>query len=502
MAAPNYALLDKIIGYFAPSTGLRRALARGAIARVRAYEGASTRDGWIPRRAGASINADAAIDGRMLRARARSLCQNNPYMAKALRSLAANIVGEGIRAASRAKRPAMRARIDALWAQWVSVADADGRADFYGLQSMALRAMKQDGEVLIRIRTRRPEDGLPVPLQLQLLEIDYLDTTKTQNLGNGFSVTQGIEHNPIGQVTAYWLFDQHPGDAAYSATLSTWQSRRIPADQIIHLYELERPGQQRGITAFAPVIARARDLAIFEDAEIARKQNEALLSVFVSGDGQDFSIPVPGGSMAAAQERAAAVGQLGTLTGGAIIGTNGQTVTVAQPAAVPGYADYVRVQLYALAAGLGVTYEMLTGDLSQVNFSSSRMGAIEFRRQAAQTQWHVMVPRFCQPVWDAFIAAAELSGALDKPDAACEWTTPRWDYVNPLQDVQADTAAISTGLCSLSEKLRERGYEPEQVFAEMGRDYQALQSTGALDLMRVLMQKGAAPTDAPAPQNP
>ena len=38
--------------------------------------------------------------------------------------------------------------------------------------------MEQDGEVLIRLRARRLEDGLPVPLQIQVLEIDWLDSSK------------------------------------------------------------------------------------------------------------------------------------------------------------------------------------------------------------------------------------------------------------------------------------------------------------------------------------
>ncbi len=121
MAAPRYSLLDRAIGWIAPASGLRRALARNAIARVRAYEGASVKDGWIPRRGGASANADHSADSRMLRARARSLVQNNPYAAKALTCLVSNVVGEGILPASRAKDDKTRDLLNSLWAEWMQV---------------------------------------------------------------------------------------------------------------------------------------------------------------------------------------------------------------------------------------------------------------------------------------------------------------------------------------------------------------------------------------------
>lgn len=488
MAAPRYTLLDRAIGWVDPAAGLRRAMARNAMVKVRAYEGASVKDGWIPRRSGASANSDHASDSRMLRARARSLVQNNPYAAKALACLVSNIVGEGITPSSRAADEKTRTALDALWNEWKAVADADGGSDFYGLEAQAYRAMEQDGEVLIRLRARKRGDGLPVPLQLQVMEIDYLDSTKNGKGSEGGLIISGVELNSIGRIVAYWLYDTHPGDIVRGIS-SGLQSKRYAADRIIHLFAPDRPGQARGITRFAPVIARLRDLAIYEDAELSRKQNEALMSVFVSGDGADFAVQSDGQSRADVDAKAA-LGNLGSLQPGAIMATNGQSVTVAEPTAAPGYADYIRMQLYAIAAGTGVTYEMLTGDLSQVNFSSARTGMLEFRRSAEQRQWHVLVPRLLDPVWRAFVDAAVLSGKVPRADYPVEWSTPKWDYVNPLQDVKSDIAEVSGGLASLSEKLRKRGYQPTAVFKEMGEDYRLIKDSGAMDMIRLLLTNG------------
>ena len=190
-------LFDRLIGVFNPVAGLRRHTARELL--QRAYEGASQRDGWRPKRPGASANTDHAMDAAQLRVRARALVQNVPYIARGLGSLVANLVGTGIVPRSLSSQAA---RIDAIWDEWVKVADADGRLDLYGLQAAAYRAMEQDGEVLIRLRTRRLEDGLPVPLQLQLLEIDWLDTSKNGTNG-GNDIVSGIERDPLGRVVAY-----------------------------------------------------------------------------------------------------------------------------------------------------------------------------------------------------------------------------------------------------------------------------------------------------------
>lgn len=477
-------LLDRLIGIVAPDVGLRRLRAREML--HRAYEGASQKDGWKPRRAGASANTDHMADAGTLRTRARALVQNSPYIARGLESLVANTVGTGILPRSLARQAA---DIDALWSAWVKVADADGRLDLYGLQAAAYRAMEQDGEVLIRLRARRVEDGLPVPLQLQLLEIDWLDGAKQGTRGPN-TIVNGIEYDPLGKVVAYWLFDQHPGEVA-PMRRGRSASYPVPSDRIIHLYTPQRPGQGRGITRLAPVIARVRDLQLYEDAELQRKNLETRLSVLASGDVTNMSL-----TESEAQSTVRQTGELGTLASGGITQVpSGVNLTVVEPKAAPGYVDYVKFQLHLIAAGMGVTYEMLTGDVREVNFSSARVALLEFRRGAAQMQWLTLIPRLCEPIWRAFIDAAVLAGRLPRADYAVDWSTPKWDYVNPEQDVKADLAEISGGLSTISEKLRMRGYKPELVFAELKSDFDRLRADGTLDLL-LFLQKGGTPDTA------
>lgn len=488
-------LVDRVIGWWNPDAGLRRRSSRKLLAR--AFEGAARTDGWRPRRAGASANADHAADAQELRIRARSLVQNVPYISRGLQAKVSAAIGTGIEPRFEGDSADL---LNGLWTKWVKVADADAIFDLYGLEAAAYRAMEQDGEALVRRRSRLPTDNYPVPMQLQLLEIDWLDSGKNSTGRAGNSILNGIEYDALGKPAAYWLFDEHPGESMklFRAGIS---SRRVDAKDIIHLFAPTRPGQGRGITGLAPVIARTRDLSLYEDAEIQRKNLETRLGVLMSGDAsvmqQDtiFGTAKVGGA-----EGERDYGDRGQLpSGGAVEMPPGYNITTVEPKPAGGFVEYCKLNLHLIAAGWGVPYESMTGDMAEVNFSSARIRQIEFRRDTEQLQWLVLIPRLCQRIAEWFEESAVTAGKVQRSTKRnVDWSTPRWDYVNPAQDVKAELDAIGGALLSPSEALRRRGYKPEQVFAEMGKDFELMQSSGALALMQFLKASGApAPAAVP-----
>lgn len=487
---PAANLLDRAIGWFAPRSAWHRIRWRAELAR--AYEAASPRDRWRPRRAGASPDADHLGDAATLRNKARALVQNVPYIRAGLEALVSHVVGTGI-----AIRWPNDPRATQAMAAWATQCDADGRLDLFGLQAAAYRAMEQDGEVLVRLETVSPRSTTSVPLRLRLIEADLLDNTRTSGAEAGNILVNGIEYSPDGRPAAYWLLPEHPGDAFLRAGGLRSTSQRVPASQIVHLYRPERPGQGRGFTRLAPVIARVRDLQLYEDAELARKNLESRLSVLVSGDASQMANPPQPGE-AADPTTARATGDLGQLASGGITELPaGLNVQVVEPKAAPGHVEYVKHQLHIIAAGMGVTYEMLTGDMKEVNFSSARVRMLLFRRDAEATQWNLLIPRLLMPVLKAWQDAGELSGRLRAIQGAPHFSPPKWDYVNPQQEIDAIVNEMGSGLTSLTEQIRRRGDDPDRVFADMDADAKRLGLDGALDLMRLLLTRGkATPQDA------
>lgn len=477
-------LVDRIVGWFDPHAGLARHFARRRL--QRAYEAAAPGDKWRPRRAGASASADHQADAAMLRAKARSLVQNVPYVRAGLDALVSATVGTGIVPRATGKDAA---NINKVLAAWMKVCDADGRLDYYGIQAAAYRAMEQDGEVLLRLRPRREADGLPVPLQLQLLEIDWLDSSRNRREDNSNVTVNGIEYDALGRVAAYYLWDSHPGEVGVQRSLRT-QSGRVEAHFIIHLFRHDRPGAGRGITRLAPIIARVRDLSLYEDAELARKNLETRFGVLYSGDPELIGNPA---SNAGDGEPDINKGELGNLPSGGITRLPaGSTVTVVAPTKADGYVDNLKYQLHVVATGMGVPYEMVTGDMREVNFSSARVRRLDFRAAVEQMQWLTLVPRLLDPIHRAFVDAGILGGQIRSRDYAVDYSPPKWDYVNPQQDVNADLTEVSVGLSSISEKLRRRGYDPDQVFTEIRDDFQKLRDLGVLDVLLQMQGKRAA----------
>jgi lambda family phage portal protein len=478
-AAPGLTLLDRAIGYLSPGAGLRRYFDRLRLSR--AYLAAAPGDTWRPKRPGASANADHQADANRLRAKSRFLIQNVDYIAAGMNSRVANGVGTGITVKWGGRHgPELAKR----YATWSKVCDADGALNLHGIQSTAWRTMDGDGEVLIRIRRRRPEDNLPAPLQLQVLEVDWLDTLR-QTGNDGNTVVNGKEFDYLGRCVAYWLWNQHPGDTGLLKARGL-QSTRVLAKDIIHLYLPGRPGQSRGFPRLSPAINRIRDLQLLEDAEFARKNTESRLSVIASGDVSTMGNPAPGESTTDPN----ATGDLGQLAVGGITRVpGGLNLTVVEPTAAPGFTDYCKYNIHLACAGGGFTYESATGDMREVNFSSARVRQLDVRREIEQLQWLTFIPTLCERIADEFAQSCKLAGHITGPlDYTVEHSTPKWEYVNPGDDVKADLAEIAGGMSSISEKLRRRGYDPELVYTELASDINRLKGLGIWEDLGFLLK--------------
>ncbi|MEY4967289.1 MAG: hypothetical protein RL274_2872, partial [Pseudomonadota bacterium] len=486
--------LDKLVSLISPEAGLKRQMARAALARagqraadtlsLRAYEGAKTgrrTGGWIT--AASSADAEVASSAVKLRDRTRALCRDNPYASRARDVYVANVVGTGITVKAGSAKAAFE--------QWITECDADGMLDFYGLQALVMRCVFESGECLIRYRERRPEDGLIVPLQLQVLEPDYLDASKSGAVSGGGWIIAGVEYNAIGQRVAYWLYNQHPGDTVNRG--KSIESKRVPADQVLHIFERLRPGQTRGVPRMASILLKMRDLDDYEEAELVRKGIESCFSAIVTTEDTGSGLTEGTTDVNGNRIEALGAGLIQYLK-------PGQDIRFGAPANGGDYGAYTKTQLRAIAAGIGITYEQMTGDLSDVNYSSIRAGLVEFYKTVDMLQWHVLVPMMLAPIWKRWAETAFAVKAVRvKPDPLAQWTPPRRQWVDPLKDVNAARQEIAAGITSISETIRARGEDPERIFAEIASERQRLADLGiVLDVVGAPAAPPEDPQDPPA----
>lgn len=421
--------------------------------------------GWNPPLE--NINALVASGGPRLLARSRELVVTNGYAANACEAFAANLIGDGIKPSSLITDAALRDQVQKLWLAWTDEADADGLTDFYGLQAMVAREMFVAGECFVRLRPRRSEDGLLVPLQLQLLQSEMLPFEKTEMDPNGNRIRCGIEFDLIGRRVAYHFRRRHPGDST-DQRVAVPDTVRVPAEEVLHIYRPIDAGQIRGLPHVAPAMVRLFLLDQYDDAELDRKKTAAMFAGFITKTAPED--PMMGEGAADLDGAAIASLEPGTMQ----VLLPGEDVKFSSPADVGGgYEAFQYRTLLAVSASLGLPYHLVTGDVRQANYSSLRAELVEFRRRIGQLQHGVMAHQLCRPIWRRWLETAVLSGALGADPVTArpvQWIPPRWDWVDPLKDIQAQVLAMEAGLTSRRKVVEATGYDIEEVDRENAAD--------------------------------
>lgn len=442
------------------------------------YDGAaSTRRtvGW--RAPTSSPNQGVLQNLGTLRDRSRAATRNDGYAKGIIDKLVTNLVGTGIKPLSKADDPEFRTKIQALWLRWTDECDADGLLDWYGMQAQAVRGWLEGGEIFARQRLRLPEDGLSVPLQVQIIEPELCPHTYNATLASGNRVRAGIEFNKIGRRIAYWFYQSRPGDLE---DFDPSKLRRVPADSVIHLYDPIRPGQLRGLPHLTQALIKLRELDKFDDATLLRNQLANMFVGFLKHENppEDTELhPLTGLENDTTHHDLPTV----TLEPGTFQElAPGETVDFSEPPAIQsGYKDFMRQQLLSVCASTGVPYEILTGDMTGLNDRVVRVILNEFAGRIEATQHQTIVFQLQRPVWRWFMDRVFMSSALPIPStyladpepwARVKFTPPRRRYIHPVQDVEAQQAAIRAGFTSRSAVVSEYGEDAETIDAEQQAD--------------------------------
>lgn len=427
--------------------------------------------GWLASR-GTGPNREIASDLSTVLDRSRDLARNNPWARRAIGAIINNWIGSGIRAQWASARRQKR------WASWYesTAIDADGRLDGYGIQSLIARTVVESGAALVRKRPRRMTDGYSVPLQIQVLEPDWIDRSKNELTETGY-IVQGIEFNSLGQRTHYWLYPEHPGDAIQRHSMISVPK---PAAEFLHVYRLDRPGQVHGMPWATGAFTRLRMLDDIHDAVLERQRQSACYMAFV----RDMEPGIDAAQSASTLVEKFEPGLIEILP-------TGKTIEFADPPAPPDNKQLELSVLLAVAADYGIPYEVMTGDLSRVNFSSARMGFQEFGRSIESWRWQLFAPQFLNPLVNWYLEAEAIAGYTGRPETPL-WTAPARQIVDPAREIPAARDAVRSGLKSLPQAIREQGFDPA-ILAKEHAEYLAL-----LDSLGIAFDSdGRHPTSGP-----
>lgn len=477
--------VDRLIGVFAPRIAARRAQARGIMAVADGYHGGSmdraALRNWSP--GAGSANADTSLDRIDLRARSRDLARNNPTACAAINTNVSNVIGTGLSMRPRIDAAALglndkeaeeyETAIEREWKLWAHSQNCDvaRTLDFYGLQEQAFRGVLESGDIFCLLPSVRRK-GWPYTLSVQLVESDRI--SNPNRAADSDRIVGGVEFDEYGAPLKYHISNRHPGDlrqsgmawAAYAAFGANTGRRNV-----IHLFEQLRPMQARGVPFLSPVIEPLKQLGTYTDAELQAAVISGAFAVFIKMDPDAFH------DLFNEDQRGAVIDSAskwdGSLSGGKAVNLlPGEEVSSANPGRPNAQFDpFVNAIFQQIGMALEIPFEVLT-----MHFTASYSAA----RAALLTAWRVfykrrnfMSARFCQPIYEEFLAEAvgmgrlALPGFFADPLAHQAWCGAEWagdgpGSIDPLKEVNAAQARVDMGISTLdNESVRYDGIDWE-----------------------------------------
>lgn len=459
-----------------------------------------------------SVNADLDSQLVILRSRARALCANNEFARRFLSLTAGNIIGCGPKLQVRAKNldgSLDKAGNDAIewhWDKWGCDADASGRMTLSHLLRVAVKSIARDGETLIKVVRNR---SLPYGMALQLLEADRLDVTINARLDNGNMIRQGVEVDSMLRPIAYHIRTAHPGENYHTSPVGI---ERVLAKDVYHIFLQERAEQVRGYTWLHAVLARMNMLHAYEEAAVVAARVGASKMGFLTRKDE-----APSMLETIADQKDTA----GNLTMSAEPGEftelpAGYSMESWNPEYPHNnFESFLKQCLRGVASGLDVATHNLSGDMTDVNYSSARIAELAERDmwKALQDWLHEAL---LEPLYKDWLASGLLRGditmlssgkqlpaeRLQKFIDVSRFQGRRWSWVDPLKEVEASAKLIEAGLASRTEIAASQGREFDDVMYEQAEEQKLADSLGITlntkDAATVTSQGNSSSGDAPA----
>lgn len=423
-------------------------------------------------------NADAlsarqanSIDVRYrLRNHSRYEVANNCYAGGIGRTLADAVVGYGptlnFRRSPETTPEQMQAlretgRLFGLWAAEV---------DLWEKVRLMRFTRYQDGEAFAVFRNNPRLRSTPIELDLQLVEAEQV-TDGYRNMDTlDPKRVDGIETDAMGNPILYHVLTDHPGDG--------WPTDGtvldIPADQMIHWYRADRPGQLRGIPETTPALPLFSQLRRFTLATLNAAEQAAnvagIIKTETSPDEDDEQI-----------EPFEAIewyrNMLMTLPGG----TDIEQFKAEHPTTT--YAEFKTEILCEVGRALQLPRMLVLLDASKYNYASGRLDRQAFDRFLEIEQFHCAL-HVLNKIFEAwfteallipgFLPAAVENGMLLEP----EWMWPALGHVDRKKEADGQTAELANHTTNLAIEWAKQGFDWEQQLRQRAKELQLLRELG------------------------
>ena len=447
--------------------------------------------GWLGRGPDSEVRADS----RKSRDRAFDVSLDDRFAKRVVETLTNNVIGKGMKLQAKVQKvrgdgldDRKNRLIEEAWEEWLDrrLCHTAGLQDFQELQKTIFSSCVIGGESFVRFIRRVPENG-KIPLQLETIEAAQMPVEEYRRAESGRQIRMGVEVNDWLRPVGYWFYSWHPGEywSGYMGRNQGYQ--RFPAEDILHLYALRRLNQHRGMSWLRATQEPLKHLAGFNEAYLYAARVGACVAGILQSAYPD-QMPLDDQEEAASQDGLRPIGKIEPGTFYKL--PQGDTFQGFDPKRPEtAYEPFIRAQLRGIAAGTNITYEELSNDYSQANYSSIRQSHV-----ISIYYWQVLQDWFCRkfldPIFAEFMQAlyfAYPSDFGDFPDfpnrylssKSKRWAKRGWAWVDPLKEVSAIEKSLKMGLTSLSEEADKKGGDFEETIRNRAREVKMIQDIAA-----------------------
>ena len=454
------------------------ALNRMKVEAVERYYAAAQETDYHRTPRGGNASADSVMDNAKgkLREIARVLDENHDLATGILNDLVTKSIGSGLQVEPMVKSSSgklmerVNKEILRLWLDWSNRPEVTRELHWCDVQRLVFRTWLRDGEILTQLvnsdnRLRVPSE---VKFSLELLEADYLpfDYIYQQD---GRNIVHGVEKDAWGRPIAFHLLKEHPGNSLTSINSfkTTFETKRVRADDIIHTKYVKRIRQTRGVTIFHSILERLENLADYENSEQIAARIAASMAMAIT---RSDAFPMTGvgrdGSTKMDIKPGIVFDQL--LPGEKIesIGTERPNTNM---------QSYRDSMMRAAAAGTGTNASSISKKYDG-NYSSQRQELVESDPAYAGYR-KTFIEHFLQPVYQRFVELAVMQGKLTIPRSTDmqslyhpAWSQPAVAWIDPKKEMEAMQIAVNSRFTSRSAVIRKRGEDPDVVDNEIEQD--------------------------------
>lgn len=456
-------LLDKAISSVAPGWGLSRLRSRAGIM---AYEAA--KPSRLHKAKGNHSSGDSTVQwaGRSIRGQARYQEENSDLVDGLITTLVNNVVGkDGIGVepmpmdyAGNVHEAFASELLDAF-AEWSLKCESTGQWSRPEIERLVCRTWLRDGECLgEQLLGHVPGFKHPnssVPYSIQVMEPDFLPLDLHHPDKN---IVQGIERNPWGQPQKFHVYLSHPGDmGSYSM-----KTRPVPAERMLHIKQVKRLHQGRGVSILASTMHRISGLQNYEESELVAARIAAAMAFFIKkGVAEDYD----GGGNDADKRRHLSISP-GTIFDDLKPGEDVGTIESKRPNAL--MQKFRDTMVRAICSATGANFSTVAKQYDGT-YSAQRQELVESYLSYGVLS-NAFIAQWSRPVYRRFVQMAIMTGRVKVPSDVDPRTVmlayfqpPVMPWIDPAKEADGQTKIVAGGFGTESEVIRSRGKNPQEV---------------------------------------